>query len=242
MSAAAGFEALVDFAAGNADRPGRTAPAFVPLFGGGDGAAAAVFDDRPPVAEPEPAPDPVDPPPIAGQAEDGDEAPASVQGEFPPPEPSASEPQPAPAPDHAALTARIAELEAGIVSLNERHLSEIAGRVSEAIAGLGARVTADVSAELALVLEAAILTRAQAEAVSCFAGELGRLISVGGAARVTVTGPEALLDALRASWKGPAPLPELIAGDGLDLVARVDDALLAARMDGLRAALSGSET
>lgn len=240
MSAVPEFDALIDFAAGKSEAPGRAPRPFVPLFGG-DEAAAPEFDETPlvPGAEPE-APASVDLPEVAA----AQEAESAGDAQSPTPSPQdtgAPKPAPEPSPDHAALTARIEELEAGIVSLNERHLAEMTGRVAEAIAGLGQRVSADVSSELALVLEQALLTQAQAETVSRFAAELGQLISVGGAARVTVTGPEPLLDALRASWAGPAPLPELIAGDGLDLVARVDDALLAARMEGLREALCGGE-
>ncbi len=246
MSRSAGFEELIDFAAGKSDGARRTARAFVPLLGGMDEAAAPVFDRGPPVPEPEPEPPPIveDLPPVAptGDAAAAKPGSATTQPAEPdilPPAPSA--PAAEPAPDPAALTARIEELEAGIVSLNERHLSEMTQKVAQAIAALGERVTADVSAELALVLEDALLTRAQAEAVSRFADELGQLITVGGGARVTVTGPDALLDALRATWKGPAPLPELIAGDSLDLVARMDDALLATRFAALRDALCGDD-
>ncbi|WP_306118276.1 MULTISPECIES: hypothetical protein [unclassified Roseitalea] len=249
MSGDDAFSALIDFARERTHNEGGSARPFVPFFG--EEAPPHRFDDLPrrpahgerrdyaraePASRPQP-PDPETPARPNGAHNAGAEP-------FPPEadEPAAPPPPPEPSAEELAAKARVAELEAEIDNLNQAHQREVADLVAGAIAGLPGKVTQAVSAQLAGVVEAAVMDHIETRALNAFIERLGALIERENAVKVKVSGPQALLDRLRANWSAPMPLPELVAGDEVELVARVDETVLSTRLEELRAIVRGERS
>lgn len=143
--------------------------------------------------------------------------------------------EPAPAERDAVISG----LEAEIAALKQAHAAEIARLTEQALPTIADQVAAAVKGALGPLLAHPVMAAVEAAAVDRFCAELAAIVRSGEAVRVQLSGPQALLDTVRAQWPEALVMPDFQAAEQPELVAIADEQVLSTRLSDLRSLLLG---
>ena len=134
---------------------------------------------------------------------------------------------------HEAQSETLAELtekhEAELNSLKAVHAAEIASLTVHAIEDMEKRIAQAIQTHLVSILGALMSAQHQQKAVAQFAEKVSAMASDGRGIRLRVTGPQQLLDALRAELGDDARRFLLVPAETTELEAAIDESILSTR-------------
>lgn len=138
--------------------------------------------------------------------------------------------------------ALVAQLHAQIEAMQAAHDAELAQLAARATSAATDAAVSAVMEGLSELLSHPIFEATTDLALIRFRDELTALLGATDAVTVQVRGPGDLLERLRAHWPEGVDQPDMVETEGLELVARVDRAVLSTRIEELRAILLGGRS